>query len=237
MRFFANRSTAFLLATLCLACTPAASAQEDAWIRVVAGEALYLEPYEGTWVPLTAREQVPLHTYALTKPGAEATLYWETEAVPLPTDAYFYLADALPKTQVALVAALTRIEAAQLPRTAPDGSDPNQTLGLVYGRPADAAPLPDIPYAAERAQAVQAFYEAGRADAALLSLKRTMTKYPMLYTEEAYAERLLHLYDELALYGFLLDESKRLLGVEGPEAFGEMVRHWHGVARQRLQDR
>ena len=225
-----------LLWLACLLTPSLAVGQTEGWIKVEAGTARYLDPYQATWAPVSDGQQVRLHAYLLTQAAARAFLFKETNAVELPPSAYFYLEDVLPKTRVEVVAALTRIEVSQLPvNTNEPGKGEPKTIGLTYGQPVqDAQTTEAVPYEQERYQAVQWFYERGRLDAALLSLKRTMTKFPRLYTREAYVEQLFHLYSELALYGFLLDESKRLLKAGVSEQFDVMVHHWHGLAKDRL---
>jgi hypothetical protein len=61
-----------------------------------------------------------------------------------------------------------------------------------------------------------------------------MTKYPQLYEEANVVERLLSLYDRLELYGFLLDESERLLHSEAPEAYSRIVIDWNERAKGKL---
>ena len=131
---------------------------------------------------------------------------------------------------------MTRIEAEQLPEnTQEPGAPAARPLGLTYGRPTDAtSAAQDIPYRQERLHAVAWFYDHDRFDAALLTLKRAMTKYPYLYAETALVERLLGLYDHLALYGFLLDESERLLDAEVSEPYTRLVHDWHERAKNRL---
>jgi hypothetical protein len=79
---------------------------------------------------------------------------------------------------VEIVAALTRIEAEQLPvNTHEPGQENRKTLGLIYGEAKEAAtPSGTIPYEKERNQAINGF-GAWQYGAALLSLKRTMTKF------------------------------------------------------------
>lgn len=225
-----------LLWLTCLLAPSLAMGQTNGWIKVEAGTALYLDPYQATWGPVSDGQQVLLHSYLLTQAEARAFLFKETKAVELPPSAYFYLEDVIPKTRVEVVAALTRIEVSQLPvNTNEPGERVPRAIGLTYGHPVkEAQTMEAVPYEKQRYQAIQWFYERGRLDAALLALKRTMTKFPQLYAEEAYVEQLFHLYSQLALYGFLMDESKRLLKAGVSEQFDVMVHHWHGVAKDRL---
>lgn len=225
------------LATLAALLLPTlAFGQPTGWLQVENGTMLYLTPYENTWMPIADRQQVPLRTYVTTHSETRATLFRDTDAFLLPAAAYFYLEDATAKDRVEMVGALTRIEAEQLPATIQEpGAPAARPLGLTYGRRAGAeAADQDIPYRQERLQAVAWFYEHERFDAALLTLKRAMTKYPQLYAETALVERLLGLYDRLALYGFLLDESERLLDVDVSEPYARLVHDWHERAQNRL---
>jgi hypothetical protein len=224
---------------LILMLTPSlASGQSEGWLKVIQGTALYLDPAQHEWVPVADRQQVVLHTYVLTQEATQARLFKETDAVDLPPGAYFYLDDALPKTRVGVVAALTRIEAAQLPATIQAPDDASRPVGLTYGTAADTTTTSTaIPHREARAQAIRWFLDRERYEAALLSLKRMMTRFPSLYTQQAYVEQLLQLYDRLALHGFLLDESERLLTVRASEPFTRMVHDWHETAKTHLLHR
>lgn len=221
---------------LVLVLTPSlASGQSEGWLKIIHGTALYLDPAQHEWVPVADRQQVVLHTYVLTQEATQARLFKETDAVDLPPGAYFYLDDALPKTRVGMVAALTRIEAAQLPANIQAPDDSSQPVGLTYGAPADTTMTSAaIPHQQAREQAIRWFLDQERYDAALLCLKRMMIRFPSLYAQHAYVEELLQLYDRLSLHGFLLDESERLLKVRASEPFTRMVHDWHEVARERL---
>lgn len=209
--------------------------QSGGWLKITAGTALYLDPHQNEWLPADDRQQVSLHTYLLTQETTQARLFNETDAIDLPPAAYFYLDDALPKPRVSIVGALTRIEAAQLPTNIQAPDDAAKPIGLTYGNPANIpATTSDIPHRRAREQAITWFYDHERYGAALLSLKRMMTRFPDLYAEHVYVEQLLHLYDRLGLYGFLLDESERLLEADAPEPFTRMVHDWNETAKNQL---
>jgi hypothetical protein len=213
-----------------------AFSQSEAWIKVDSGAVLYLSPPNSEWIPVSEKQKIPVKTYLLTKPGAKAFLFKETTAYELPAAAYFFGEDVFYKSRVDLVAALTRIEAEQLPaNTHAPGDEDRKTLGLIYGEIKEAATAEGaIPYEKERAQAVDWFSAHGQYDEALLSLKRMMTKFPALYLRQAYVEQLLVLYYRLELYGFLLEESNRLLTIKSSEAFNRTVKNWHELAKKQL---
>lgn len=211
-----------------LAATPL---QAQVPVSVTAGAARYLTP--AGWVPVVPGSAVPLDAYVHTDPGTTAALTPASGAVPLPPDAYFYLDDALPRTRVDLVSALTRIEVSQLPRTDTVRAAP-RPLGLIYGKPPAAGAAPPAPYEAARRHAVVWFYEQGRYDAALLALKRFLVRFPHYYADETVVARLLELYERLALYGHLWDETSRLMVVPVSESYDRMVHRFNDVARTRL---
>ena len=220
---------------LLLALTPVQGyGQPNVWINVEYGTALFLDPVGLDWVPITGKAQVVEQTFLMTRPEARAVLFKTTDAYPLPPGAYLYLSDVPHKNAVEVVGALTRIEADQLPARRPDDGAP-RTVGLTYGKPNEVPAGPgDIPYEAERVKAIVWFSERGRPDAALLSLKRMMTRYPSSYLNIDYVELLLHLYDQLGLYGFMLDEAERLLEAESTSVYEQAVLRWHTLASKKL---
>ncbi len=206
---------------------------QTAWVKIDSGAALYLNPLTSEWVPIDGKEKIPLKTFLLTKPKASSMLFVETEVITLPENAYFYLEDALPRRQTQIVAALTRIEAEQLPENVsePDSSA-RRRFGLTYGRKAKTAvEQKTIPFEQERLRAVDWFYAQNRPDASVVCLKRMLAKYPALYHNASYVERLFSLYEKLELYGFLLDESRRLTQ---SARMGELAKKWQSIARERL---
>lgn len=224
----------FLTALMLAAVSPAV-AQTEAWLKVEEGDVLVLAPGDATWMPSEARQRVPLQAFLLTKAGADAHLFVATEVYELPSDAYFFVDDVIPKERMEIVDALSRIEAAQLPR--PKQEQPARVLGLTYGSPAsiEAADL-DVPYAAERLRAIDFYYQQQRYDAALLMLKRAMQKFPELYADEGHVDLLLALYAHFQLYGFLLDECDRLRAVPQDEPVSELVHRWSDVARKGISE-
>ena len=218
----------------CLLCPMVGLGQDQIWVKVDAGQALILDGHHAEWVPLLDRQSVPVKAFLLTKPDTQVQLFKETEVINVPTDAYFYIQDALPKQQTAVVAALTRIQAEQLPAS-PQRRSPKRVLGLTYGTPENHTDeTAKVPYERERYGAVQWFYEQGRHDAALLSLKRMMTKFPSLYKHRPYVDQLLELYSQLELYGFLHDESRQLMQFNISDDFDQMVIEWNDLAKQKL---
>jgi hypothetical protein len=211
-------------------------AQTNVWIKVDAGAALYLETAKMQWIPVSEKQELPAKSYLMTKPGARAQVFRDTDEYSLPADSYFFIEDVFSKSRVEIVGALTQIEAEQLPvNTVEPGNSQQKVVGLTYGKnPSEEKTADEIPFGKARLNAINWFYENARQDAALLSLKRMMTKVPNLYLSEYYVERLLHLYHELQLFGFLLDESTRLLNVRKSEKFNQIVTNWNQIARQNL---
>lgn len=214
----------------------AAFSQSEVWIKVDSGTVLYLAPAGAEWIPVSKKQKIPAKTFLLSKPDAKAILFQETTAYELPPAAYFFVDDIFHKSRVDLVAALTRIEAEQLPaNTREPGQENRRTLGLIYGEAPEASPSAGaIPFEQEREAAIQWFAAHGQYGAALLSLKRAMTKFPALYLRQAYAEQILSLYSHLELYGFLLEESNRLLALKSSEAFQRVVKEWNETAKRKL---
>ena len=215
---------------------PAAFSQSEVWIKVDSGTVLYLAPAGAEWIPVSKKQKIPVKTFLLSKPGAKAILFQETTVYELPPAAYFFVDDIFHKSRVDLVAALTRIEAEQLPvNTREPGRENRKTLGLIYGEAPEASSVAGaIPFEQERASAIRWFAANGQYGAALLSLKRAMTKFPALYLRQTYAEQLLSLYSHLELYGFLLEESNRLLALKSSEAFHRIVKDWNETAKRKL---
>ncbi len=228
------------LVAFILLCSTFANAQIKVWIKLDSGTALYLHPYQQKWLPISAKEEVPLKTFMLTKEGAKATLFKETDVHILPETAYFFIEDVLPKSRVEIVAALTQIEAEQLPKSTRETRERKMPIGLTYGESAvdtTSSNTADIPYLNERQNAIQYFLHHGRYDAALLSQKRLLTKFPTLYQDAQQTERLFMLYDKLELYGFLNDETRRLLSIKRSTEFDKMVEKWNSVAKAKLLNR
>lgn len=222
-----------MLITLVLLGARTAAAQPEVWLKVEVGNVLFLAPGDATWTPSEDRQRVPVQAFVLTKPETTAHLFAATESYELPAGSYFFVEDVIPKERIQIVDALSRIEAAQLPRPKPE--QPDRPLGLTYGSPAatPAAEL-DVPYAEERRRAIDFFYSRGRYDAALLMLKRALQKFPELYHDPNNVELLLALYAHFELFGFMLDECDRLRSTPEGEAVAELIYHWRDVARSGL---
>lgn len=215
-------------------------AQTKVWVKLEAGDALYLNPYQQQWLPISAKEEVPAKTFLLTKSGAKATLFRGTEVYGAPESAYFFIEDMMPKSRVEVVAALTQIEAEQLPKPVRETRERKLPIGLTYGENAPdtaSSNAAAIPYLDERENAIRYFLDAKRYDAALLSQKRLLTKFPSLYQDAEQAERLFMLYDKLELYGFLNDETRRLLAIKRSNEYDKMVEKWNNVAKAKLLNR
>jgi hypothetical protein len=72
-----------------------AFAQAETWMKVDSGAVLYLSPLSSEWIPVSQKQKMPAKTYVLTKPGAKAVLFKETEAYDLPAASYFFVEDIL----------------------------------------------------------------------------------------------------------------------------------------------
>ena len=212
--------------------------QTNVWIKVEKGTVLNLDPSQMQWVPVSEKQQLHVKSFLITKTNTQASIFKNTDVYELPQDAYFFVHDIFQKSRMEIVSSLTQIEAGQLPdNTNEPGEKTTKAFGLTYGRPQEQEPSTDVvPNERERLNAVNWFYEHNQSHAALLSLKRMMTKFPLLYLKESYVERLLTLYKELLLYGFLLDESSRLLALKKSKTFNEMLSGWHQLAKKKLLD-
>ncbi len=212
-------------------------AQETVWVKVDSGSALYLNPEQMQWTPLSEKQQLVAKSYLMVKPESKLTIFEGTNQYEIGSDMYFYIEDIFERDRMAIVAALTRIEAEQLPLTPAAPQKPatdSRTIGLTYGKTFTANSSVDIPYEQERLNAYNWFHSRGYHGQALLILKRMMTKFPKSYLEEKYSEQLFSLYDQLKLYGFLLDESTRLLVQTKAEPFRQRVSAWNELAKEQL---
>lgn len=225
-----------LLALVLVIATSAARAQTEVWLKVDHGHVLILSAGDPEWTPSGERQRVPVNSFLLTGEEAEATLFRATESFDVPSGSYVFVDDVFPKSRMELVDALTRIEAAQLPGRGPAEAEPDRPLGLTYGSPSQSASTTsgEVPYEAERRRTVAHFYALDRFDAALLSLKRSMTKFPELYEDDATVELLLDLYGRFQLYGFMLDECDRLLNRPQAEPVAAVLQHWRDIAEEAL---
>lgn len=227
-----------LMTLLCLLPT-SLFAQKTVWIKVDSGTVLNLDPQQMQWVPMSEKQQIPVNSYLLTKPDARAVLVKGTELYPLPPDAYFYVNDIFKRNRIEVVAALTQIEAEQLPENITEPNhDNNKPVGLTYGElQGETAERSDIPHEKQRMNAANWFYLREQFDAALLTLKRVLTRFPALWLRENEADKLFFLYDKFQLYGFLLNDSSRLLTMKHPENLDKVVRSWYQKAEQSLSAR
>lgn len=210
-------------------------AQPDVWLRVDSGNVFVLTPGHPEWAPAAPRMQVPAAAFLLTHEDARAMLFRATESYDVPQGSYFFVDDAFPRSRLELVDALTRIEASQLPGSREADDAPQRPFGLTYGAPVPPPPAAiSVPYELERRRAVAHFYTSGRFDAALLSLKRSMIRFPELYADEQLVELLLNLYARFKLYGFVLDECERLMERPHVEPVAEVVQQWREIAEREL---
>ena len=211
-------------------------AQEKVWIHVEQGIVLYLSPLNSDWEPVTGKDQIPERSYITTKSGVKAHIFKEASAYDVPENAYFFVDDLFERNRLEVIDALVRIEAEQLPVN-PDGADSTKTLGLIYGAPIpQTSGIEAIPFHEERLNAINWFLHHNQQSAALLSIKRTLTKYPRMYLDQNYIERLLSLYSRFELYGYLFEESNRLLMLRTTDTYKETVRAWHNFAQERLRE-
>lgn len=214
-------------------------AQSDIWVNIEKGSALFLNPKLMTWEPIIGKQQLPAKTYVLTKDQAVLKVFKETDVLSSPARGYFFLSDIFLRDKMQVVEELTSIEAQQLPPSSrPDTMDEKKVVGLTYGMMAGrAASKFSIPYLEERINAVESFQSQKRYDAALLSLKRTMALFPVMYLDSRFANLLCRLYDSLELYGFLYEETNRLMVVQKEGEFGTMIVQWNELAKNKLTKR
>jgi hypothetical protein len=191
------------------------------------------------WEPIIGKEQLPAKTYVLTKDQAVLNVFKETDVLSAPARGYFFLSDIFLRDRMQVVEELTAIEAQQLPPSSrPDTADEKKVVGLTYGMMAGrTSSRPSVPYLEERINAVESFQAQKRYDAALLSLKRTMALFPALYLHPRLANMLCRLYDRLELYGFLYEETNRLMVVQKEGDFGTMIIQWNELAKNKLTKR
>jgi hypothetical protein len=210
-------------------------AQSKVWTKLDKGQAVYIDPYKQEWLPLAAKEEVPIKTFMLLKPESQVTFFKETDSYLMQGAGYVYIEDVYPKVKTELVAALTRIEAAELPPNPSEKEKKVRPLGVSYGEPrVDTTGSGEVPYFTERQQTIEQFLKQNRPDAALLTLKRMMTKYPSLYQNKNYVDLLMQLYDKLELYGLMGDETRRLLAVKQSSEISSITLRWNEIAKQKL---
>lgn len=230
-----------LILSLILAVCGIARAQavtnELVWVTTDSGFAQYLDPQSMEWVPLTARDKIPLKTYLMVHPDSKITLYYQTEVYPLPSNSYFFLDDVRNRNQDQLVKALTRIEASHLPAsTGIDSETSARKIGITYGNETrDNEPgIPNVSHLKERKQAIYWFLDQGRYDASLLMLKRMITQYPMLYKEKDNFDLLCTLYNKLNLIGFLHNETQKLMKMDIDEELKVVALNWKKIIEEKI---
>lgn len=229
------KALVFLLCTSAIVCAATAQ-QQPLWVKLERGESLYLDPMTMLWVPISAKQALPSRTFVLTKEQTELKLYKETDVYSTPDDGYFFLEDVLPKSKNDLVGALTQIEGEQLPSMKADSTG-KPVIGLTYGLPGSEKTSVPIPYMEKRLNAIRWFYNQKRYDAALLCLKRLLSRFPNQYYSVARLEMLFDLYEKMELYGFLFDETNRLMGLQKNEEFGPVIVRWNETAKKYLLKR
>lgn len=207
------------------------------WVAVEQGSAFYYDVGTMAWVPIVHKEELSRKVFILIKDNSSVKIYTETSSIPVPNNAYFFLEDIGIKSKNDVVGGMIQIEAEYLPvekgNNAKEGAP---AIGLTYGqKPQTGVEHSSIPFYAERVNAIEWFMKAKRYDAAILSLKRMMMKYPMLYNDPAMLETLFSLYDKHELYGLLFDETTRLNTVALPARNNELVQKWYGVSKAKLE--
>ncbi|NUM82406.1 hypothetical protein HUU42_16550 [bacterium] len=216
--------------------SPLGAQQQSLWVKLERGESLYLDPLAMQWVPISAKQTLPSKTFVLTKERTELKLYKETDVYNTPDHGYFFLEDVVLKSKNDLVGALTQIEGEQLPSMKVD-SGGKQSVGLTYGFPGAEKTSVNIPFFEERLNAIRWFYNQKRYDAALLSLKRLLTRFPNQYYSASRLEMLFDLYEKAELYGFIFDETNRLMALQKNDEFGPVIVRWNEVAKKYLLKR
>lgn len=213
------------------------SAQEKLWVKLEKGSALVLNPTTSEWIPLSSKDQIPAKTFLLTKANSKLSVFRETAVYETPSEGYFFAEDVFTKTRNELVSALVRIETSQLPAGA-HPSPEKPVLGLTYGKEKlKEGTQQEIPFLKERQNAILWFSKQKKFDSALLSIKRLMVKYPELYKNQDQVNLLLSLYEKLELYGYLYDETSRLMTQKTADSFDQMVIKWNEVAKKQLTGR
>ncbi|MBX7150050.1 hypothetical protein K1X84_00320 [bacterium] len=225
----------FLLVLHIAVCTIEAQ-QQSLWVKLERGESLFLDPSAMQWIPISAKQALPSKTFVLTKEQTKLKLYKETDVYDTPDRGYFFLEDVVPKNRSDLVGVLTQIEGEQLPSMKVD-SVSKQAVGLTYGFPGSEKTSVAIPYLDERLNAIRWFYNQKRYDAALLSLKRFLSRFPNQYYSSSRLEMLFDLYEKTELYGFLFDETNRLMALQKNEEFGPVIVRWNETAKKYLLKR
>jgi len=213
-----------------------ALAQNNVWLKLEKGDALVLLPKTAQWQPLITKNEIPRRTYLLTKEQSVVKIFVATEIYEVDENSYVFIEDVIAKSRGQLVAELTRIEAEQLPNPERKNESPNaQEVGLTYGKPSQSSVGDgNIPYRKERFTAINYFIKKDRPDAAVLTMKRMLTKYPSLYLDQLVVEQLFSLYERLELHGFLFDESNKLLSIIKNEEFSTVVMKWNKEAKKKL---
>jgi hypothetical protein len=221
---------------LVLAAMTIVSAQQSVWLKLEKGEALVLNPVTGGWQPAMERTESPRRTFILSKENSAVKVFVATDIYTIGGNCYVFIDDVISKSRSQLVAELTRIEVEQLPNS-DQRSDSLHSIGvgLTYGKQTQAAAAGgEIPFKTQRINAVNAFIDAGRNDAAVLTLKRMLARYPSLYFERPVVEQLFGLYERLELNGFLFDESTRLMALVNNEDYSRVLKEWNTTAKNRL---
>jgi len=218
---------------------PSVAAQNVIWVHVEAGTALFLNPKTMDWEPIVGKQQVPIKTYVMTKDETVLNIFKETDVLPAPANGFFFLGDLFFRDRMKVVEELTSIETQQLPSSMKsDTTEHKKIVGLTYGVLQSHTSNPSsIPYLKERCNTIDWFYTHSRFDAALLSLKRMMIQFPVLYLDPNLTEILCKLYDKLELYGFLYEETNRLMIVQKDGEFGTMITRWNDIAKKKITRR
>jgi len=210
--------------------------QDNVWLKLEKGDALILSPKTAQWQPLSSKSEMPRRTFLLTKENSAVKVFVATEFYEVDENSYVFVEDVIAKTRPQLVAELTRIEAEQLPNLdRPTDSLNTLEVGLTYGK----SPLPPsgdfkVPFRTERFNAIHSFMKKDRIDAATLTLKRMLAKYPSLYLDQAIVEQLFSFYERLELDGFLFDESSKLMSIIKNDEFSNVLMAWNKKAKNKL---
>lgn len=210
---------------------------EQTWLKLESGSAMILDPVSGTWSPLADKERIPVKTFILTRQATRVVVFSDVTSLECPPDSYFWVADVLVRDRNELMHQLVQIEASQLPAPG-NRKRPDSVAGLTYGKEALAdTTVSDIPFRKERLEAVRWFAKNGRKDAALLTLKRAMVKFPDLYRSPELVDLLFNLYESQQLWGTLFEESRRLMEKPGTPTIATRLKQWNDLARKQLTDK
>lgn len=208
--------------------------KDSLWVTVSKGAAVYLNPYTNSWEPIAQKQQIREHTFLLTKNNSEVVIYNQEQTVKISSNMYVYLNDLFVENKNQLMSKLNKIQMDQLPKTEIDKTGKKRSIGLTFGALTKPKIEIDIPYLKERINTVNYLDNENNSKAALLTLKRLMTKYPEMYFDYNYTKKLFDYYSEYNLKGMLYDESLALKQMDVDEKLKQFVISSHDKIKAEL---